>query len=214
MKIIFIWILFNSIVFAQSFGSKINDGNEKYSAEKYEEALNAYQDALLDDPQSAVAHFNRGDAFYKLEKYEEAIEEYQKALLGKDIELEAKTHYNIGNAYFKQNKLQESIQEYIKSLDLNSDDSDVKYNLELARAKLKELADKQQQQQGGQQQQQKIEPSENAKKLYELAKNLVSLRHYKDAMEIMVEGEKKDPTVAAYKDFTKRIGNVVGIEVE
>jgi len=30
----------------------------------------------------------------------------------------------------------------------------------------------------------------------------------------MTEGEKQDPTVAVYKDFTKRIGEIVGIEVQ
>jgi len=212
MKLILVWTLLCTFVFGQSFRSKINEGNNKYNEENYEEALNSYQDALLDDPQNAIAHFNRGDALYKLEKYDEAIEEYQKSLTGKDIELEAKTHYNIGNVYFQQNKLQESIQEYIKSLDLKSDDKDVKYNLELARAKLKELADKQQSNQD--QKPQKIEPSENAKKLYELAKNLVSLRRYKEGFDVMTEGEKQDPTVAVYKDFTKRIGEIVGIEVQ
>jgi hypothetical protein len=69
--------------------------------------------------------------------------------------MDGKAYYNIGNAYFKQDKLQESIQSYIKALDINPDDRDAKYNLELARAKLKEMADKQQQQpqQSGQQQQ-------------------------------------------------------------
>ena len=139
-KIILIILVLNSIIFAQSLRTKINEGNDKYNEEQFEEALNSYQDALIDDPQSAIAHFNRGDAFYKMEKYEQALEEYQKALSAKDINLEAKTHYNIGNAYFKQDKLQESIESYITSLNLNPEDKDAKYNLELARAKLKEMA--------------------------------------------------------------------------
>jgi tetratricopeptide (TPR) repeat protein len=89
-----------------------------------------------------------------MEKYDKAIEEYQKALSAKDIQMEAKTHFNIGNSYFKQDKLQESIESYVTSLELNPDDKDAKYNLELARAKLKEMADKQQQQPQPNQQQQ------------------------------------------------------------
>jgi tetratricopeptide (TPR) repeat protein len=75
--------------------------------------------------------------------------------------MDSQTHYNIGNSYFKQDKLQESIEAYKKALDLNPNDQDAKYNLELARAKLKESAQKQQQQpqqspkqQQGQEQQQ------------------------------------------------------------
>ncbi|MCK5032980.1 MAG: tetratricopeptide repeat protein, partial [Calditrichia bacterium] len=71
---------------------------------------------------------------------------------------------NIGNTYFKQDKLQESIESYITSLNLKPDDNDAKYNLELARAKLKELADKQQQQpQQNQQQQQGEQQKESGK---------------------------------------------------
>ncbi len=152
--IFFIIIHFNSGN-AQSIRSKVNDGNAQYHEEQYEEALNNYQDALLDDPKNEIVSFNQGDALYKLEKYDKAIEAYQKVIGGNDIKMDAKAYYNIGNAYFKQDKLQESIQSYIKSLDINPDDLDTKYNLELARAKLKELADKQQQQpqQSGQQQQ-------------------------------------------------------------
>ncbi len=209
-KISLIWILLCTLVFAQSFRSKINDGNKNYTEEKYEEALNSYQDALLDDPQNAIAHFNRGDAYYKIEKYDQAIEEYQKALTGKDIALEAKTHYNIGNVYFKQDKLQESIQSYIKSLDLKPDDLDTKYNLEFARAKLKELADKKQS--GDNQQQQNIDPSEYAKALKAQAGDLASKRQYKKALDLLNEGLKKDKTVAAYQSFIKRLNDVAIIE--
>jgi tetratricopeptide (TPR) repeat protein len=141
--------------FGQSIRSKVNEGNSQYHEEKYEEALNNYQDALLDDPKNNIAIFNQGDALYKLKKYEKAIESYQKIVGSEDRMIDSKAYYNIGNAYFKQDKLQESIQSYIRALDLNPDDHDAKYNLELARAKLKEMADKQQQQpqQSGQQQQ-------------------------------------------------------------
>ena len=142
----------SSSVWSQSVRSKINEGNSQYQEEKYEEALNNYQDALLDDPKNNVAIFNQGDALYKLEKYDKAIEAYQKIIGGKDLLIDGKAHYNIGNAYFKQDKLKESIESYIRALDLNPDDQDAKYNLELARAKLKEMADKQQQQNGQQQQ--------------------------------------------------------------
>lgn len=200
-----------SMVFAQSFRSKINDGNNQYNEEKYEEALNSYQDALIDDPQSAIAHFNRADAFYKMEKYDEALEEYQKALSAKDVAMEARIHYNIANTYFKQDKLQESIESYIISLDLNPNDKDAKYNLELARAKLKEKAEKQKME-GNNQQDQKIEPSEFAKETKKQAEALVAQRKYTEALNLMLDAERKDQTILVYKDFTNRINDIVGIE--
>jgi Ca-activated chloride channel family protein len=140
--------------FAQSMRGKINAGNKMYHQEKYDEALNKYKDALLDDPKNEIATFNQGDASYKIQKYDEAIESFQKVLGSKDLKSEEQAHFNIGNSFFKQDKLQESIQAYKMALDLDPDDQDAKYNLELARAKLKEQAQKQQMQQQPQQQQQ------------------------------------------------------------
>jgi Ca-activated chloride channel family protein len=187
---------------------KVQKGNDHYYDEKYDEALTSYQDALLEDPQSTVAHFNQGNALYKLEKYEEAIESYQKSLASKEISMEALAYFNIGNAYFKQDKLQESIAAYIKALERNPGDQDTKYNLELARAKLKESADKQQ----SQPEQQNIEPSEYAKQLLEQAKQLVAQRKYEQAYQLMVEGEKRDRTVAAFRAFTMRVKDIVDID--
>jgi len=190
-KILIIILSLNSLIFAQSLRTKINEGNDKYNEEQFEEALNSYQDALIDDPQSAIAHFNRGDAFYKMEKYDQALEEFQKALSAKDIKLEAKTHYNIGNTFFKQDKLKESLESYIISLDLNPNDIDTKYNLELARAKLKEMADKQKTD-SNDQQQQNIEPSEYAKEIKKQAEALVAQRKYTEALNLMLDAERKD----------------------
>jgi Ca-activated chloride channel family protein len=187
----------------------VQQGNEHYNIEEYDDALNSYQAALLEDQQSAIAHYNQGNALYKLEKYDEAIESYQKALGAKEIEMESLAYFNIGNAFFKQDKLQESIGAYIKSLERNPGDQDAKYNLELARAKLKESADKQQSQQ---QDQQNIEPSEYAKKLLEQAKQLVEQRKYEQAHQLMIEGEKRDRTVAAFRAFTTRIKDIVDMQ--
>ena len=141
-------------IFGQGIRSKVNEGNERFNEEKYEDALSKYQDALLDDPVNEKIIFNKGDALYKLKKYDESIEEFQKVVGSEDLMLSAKALHNIGNSYFMQDKLQESINAYKRSLELNPDDRDTKFNLELARAKLKEMAQKQPQQQNQQQQNQ------------------------------------------------------------
>ncbi|NOX88601.1 MAG: tetratricopeptide repeat protein [Calditrichaeota bacterium] len=213
------WIVINLIMlmligsaYADSIRGKVKKGNELYQEGKYEQALAAYQDALLDDPLNEIALFNQGNAYYKLKKYKEAIETYQKVVGSENLQLSAKAFYNIGNARFQQNKLKESIEAYKKSLELNPDDIDAKYNLELARAKLKELADKKQMpNQQQQQQNKKIEPSEFAKQLKQQAEKLVDQRRYKDAYRLMTDGLKKDKTVAAFSDFIQRIKDVVDI---
>jgi len=154
VSVILVIICAASILPAQGIRSKIREGNEHFRNQKYEEALGKYQDALLDDQQNDQAKFNKGDALYKLQKYDEAMQSFEQVVGSKDLDISARALYNIGNVHFQQNKLQESIDAYKKSLELNPNDLDAKYNLELARAKLKEMADKQQMPQNQQQQQQ------------------------------------------------------------
>ena len=196
---------------ADSIRGKVKKGNELFTQGKYEEALAAYQDALLDNPLNEIALFDQGDAYYKMKKYKEAIDAYQKVVGSKDLILSSKAFYNIGNAYFQQNKLKESIEAYKKSLELNPNDKEAKYNLELARAKLKEMAKKQKTQNKQQNKQKPIEPSEFAKKLKAQAEKLVDQHKYQEAFQLMMNGLKKDRTVAAFQGFIKRIKDVVDI---
>jgi len=214
LEVIFLSVFFACSLSAQGIRKKIEKGNENYAKEQFEQALTDYKDALLDDPLNETALFNQGNALYKLKKYEEAVETFQKNVSSEDLDLCAKAYYNIGNTYFQMNKLQESIQSYIKSLELNPNDTDAKFNLELARAKLKESADKQQQQKKNDNQdkkQEKIDPSEFAKKLKREADRLVKLRRYADAYGIMENGMKQDQTVKAYQDFISRLQEITGI---
>jgi tetratricopeptide (TPR) repeat protein len=196
-------------LFADADQGKIKKGIEAYEKEQWDEALNHFQDALLDDPENPRLHFNVGSVQYQKQKYEEALQSFQKALLTKDVTLQESAYYNIGNTYYQMNKYQESIEAYKKALDLEPTDQDAKNNLELVRAKLKEMADKQQQQN---QQQQQIEPSEYAKQLKAQAEALVAQRFYKEAHQLMEQGLQSDPTVAAFQSFIDRLKDVVEIE--
>ena len=84
-----------------------------------------------------------------MEKYEKALESFQKSLGTEDNQLEEKTYYNIGNTYFQQNNLVESINAYKKALDIDPNDKDAKYNLELALKQQQQQEQQQQQQQQG-----------------------------------------------------------------
>jgi Ca-activated chloride channel homolog len=150
--------------------SKIKDGIESFQSEKWDESLNKFQDALVDDPTNPLLHFNVGDALYKKKNFEEALKSFEKSLNTKDVSLQQQAYYNIGNNYYQMNKYQEAIDYYKKALELDPEDVDAKYNLELVRAKIKEMSKKQpmnnqqqsqQQQQGDKQQQQQQQGSED-----------------------------------------------------
>ncbi len=148
-----LFLLLPVIVFSQSTRKKVNEGNQLFEEEKYDEANNKYQDALLDNPASTEIQFNVGDVNYKKKKFEDALEAFYKSLDSKQIELQAKAYYNIGNTFYKSGKLAESIQAYKQALKLNPQDEDAKYNLEFVRNKLKQNASNQNQQNNQQQEQ-------------------------------------------------------------
>lgn len=145
--------------YAQSEREKVAEGNQLFAEEKYDEANNKYQDALLDNPTSPEIQFNVGNVLYKKNDHEKALESYQKSLDSDDALFQSQSYYNIGNTLYKSGKLPESILAYEQALKLNPDDMDAKYNLEFVRNQIKQNAqpqgqDQQQQQQQDQQQQQ------------------------------------------------------------
>ncbi|HEX9652485.1 MAG TPA: tetratricopeptide repeat protein, partial [bacterium] len=157
---IFLNFAVGSALFAQGH-KQVQEGNELYSQEKYDEANNKYRDALIDNPESPIVHFNIGDVLYKKKNFEEAIKSFDKTTSADDVLLQAKSYFNVGNSLYRMGKLPESIQMYKKALELNPDDEDAKYNLEYVRTKIKNEAEKQQNQpQSGEQQQEQQQQSE------------------------------------------------------
>ena len=146
-KITLLSIFLLSVVLTQFLNaadrSKIEDGVKAYDKEQWDESLNKFQDALVDDPTNPLLHFNVGDVHYKKKNYDEAIKSFEKSLSTNDVSLQEKAYYNLGNSYYQNNKYQEAIDYYKKALELNPDDLDAKYNLELVRAKIKEMSKKQ-----------------------------------------------------------------------
>lgn len=135
--------LFNCLTWA-SFRGKISKGNNLYHKEKFDKALKEYQDAQINNPESIELHFNLGNALYKKGEFEQAYKEYEMATYSKNALLQAKAYYNMGNSLYRQGKLAESIQVYKKSLEINPDDEDAKYNIELVQKKIKEQLNKKQ----------------------------------------------------------------------
>ena len=149
-------------LYADDFADLVGKGNEAFENNEYNTALEYYHQAEVERPETPGLDYNIGSALYKEQKYEEAVDRLQKSLATDDVLQQAQAYYNLGNVHFRMDDYQQAIQNYQNSLELNPDDIDAKYNLELARKMLKEQMkpESQQNQQQQQQQQQQEEQQE------------------------------------------------------
>ena len=154
-----------------------NAGNDLFTAGKYDEAINKYGEALVDDPDSAPLNFNMGDAHYKSGNYSEALASFGRVRAEADSEREARVAYNIGNVKHRvaaqaeadkpQDALKgyaEALASYRRALGINPRDEDAKFNYELTVKRIKDLKERlekeKQQQKQEEQQEQKQEQGE------------------------------------------------------
>jgi len=115
-----------------------------YHQGRYEQARAGYMRAkdLAEEssPENADLHFNIGATFYQEANYEQAEKEFQQAAAAADPVLREEALYNLGNVAFQQGlkakdveKLKKAAEYYQQALQLNPDDEDAKFNLEVVR---------------------------------------------------------------------------------
>ena len=154
---------------AQSARQFVQQGNEAYRQENYQDALEAYEQAAEVDPDSPRIWFNRGDALYQQGEFEKAIDAYEQAALrSQDPFLEARSKFNQGNASFRNgvnrqqqnprqalSSIEKGVRLYQDALKLDPTLNDARHNVEVARRVLKAMIEQMQNQprQPGQQQQ-------------------------------------------------------------
>ncbi len=146
-------LLLVSTVGAEDYIDLVKKGNEAYQQQDYKTALEYYHGAETELPESPELEYNMAGALHQQGGYEETVERYTRALNTTDVNLEAQSHYNLGNTHFRMGEYEEAITNYQNALEINPDDVDAKFNLELARKRLKEQIKPEQQQQQDQQQQ-------------------------------------------------------------
>lgn len=209
LTLLFIIIFFVNNGWCDLSRGKIKKGIKAFEKSQWDESLQNFQDALLDDPENPIGHYNVGQAYYKKKNYEEALKSYERALSTLDLKLKQKTYYNLGNTYYQLNKYQEAIQSYIKALDLDPADQDAKHNLELVRAKLKELAQKQpmqnqpQPQQGGQSQNSQEQNQQNTEQQQNQQQQVQAGEEKKNESEQQREQEQAVQQAEQKKDLSK-----------
>ena len=131
----------------------VEQGNQAYAAENYEQALEAYEKASELEPDSARIWFNRGSTLYKQEDYTAAGDAFEKAALrGSDPAIEALSKFSHGNSAFRQGvgqqrtdprqalqSVERVVQLYQDALKLNPGLNDARHNIEVARLRMRDL---------------------------------------------------------------------------
>jgi Ca-activated chloride channel family protein len=117
---------------------QLKEGNRLFWKGDYASALQKYNDALIDTPESSVLRFNAGDAAYQMGDAVTAEKQFQEAGDRSPIPvLRSAARYNAGNALYRQGKWKEAIEAYKEALRSNPNDQDAKYNLGVALNALK-----------------------------------------------------------------------------
>jgi len=125
---------------------------------KHEQAVQAYQEALVLEPDNVRIHYDIGRARYEMKQHPEAAEHFQLGLLSKSRAMRANSLYNLGNCQYRQNRLDEAIAMYTQALLQRPGDVRAKQNLEYCWKKKAEQQQKPDSTQQQQQQQQKQPP--------------------------------------------------------
>jgi uncharacterized protein (TIGR02145 family) len=107
-----------------------NLGVDHAEAGRYQEAIEAFKQAIKLKPDDAEAYNNLGFAYNKLGRLQEAIEAYKQAIKLKPDYAEA--HNNLGNVYNKLGRYQEAIDTFKQTIKLKPDLVEAHYNSGIA----------------------------------------------------------------------------------
>jgi tetratricopeptide (TPR) repeat protein len=103
------------------------EGNKLYQEQKYEEAAQAYKEALEISPSQWGYYFNLGLANKKMDKKEEALAAFKKA-----VELSPESYSSnkeLAENFAKSGNYEEAKKYYKKATEISPDDPDAFYNL-------------------------------------------------------------------------------------
>ncbi len=152
---------------ADSVRTMIRRGNEQYAQGQFTEAINEYNEALVEQPGVIEPKFNKANSYYRLDDLGEAIDLYREvAAESKDMTLVSKAKYNLGNCFFQRGAKQRdsdlqkalddmktSITSWRAVLEIDPENPKAARNIEVARLTIKDILDQMKKQQEQQQQQ-------------------------------------------------------------
>jgi len=140
---------------AESARISVQQGNRLYAQGNFNEAINIYEQALLEKPQAREPKFNKANSFYRLDDLAEAMDLYKEvAAESKDMKLVTKAKYNLGNCFFQRgmkqrdSDLQKALEDLKTSithwrgvLDIDPKNEKAAKNIEVARLIIKDIID-------------------------------------------------------------------------
>jgi Ca-activated chloride channel homolog len=196
-----------------------------YQSGKFTNAFEEYNRLVQQKTNDYRLHYDAGAAAYQAKKLEAAEAQFNSALNTPDIisdpQNQQRTYYNLGNTLYrmgeplrepdkKKELWQEAITNYSLAVRLNTNDLDAKNNLAFVKQQLEEL-NKQQDKDKNKQPPEDKEPSAAAKAAKARADEAVKRRQYRQALDIMEESLKNDPTTQNYEDYIKRLQEINGV---
>lgn len=102
-------------------------GNDHSKQGQFQEAVQAYQKSIGQNPKSPVAHYNLGIAYKSLKEYEKAIAAFKKTLELEPEHLDARL--SLGNVYNLLERWEEAIGELNIVVHRRRDDAEAHGNL-------------------------------------------------------------------------------------
>jgi tetratricopeptide (TPR) repeat protein len=155
---------------------------------RWQEATEAFKQAIRIKPDYADAHNNLGAAYSKLGRWQEAVDEYKQAIKIKTDYAEA--HYNLGTTYSKLGRYQEAIDEYKQTIRIKPDYADAHNNLGIVYGELGRY------QEAVESYKQAIIIKPDYTENYNLGINYYKLGRYQDAIEAYKQAIRIKPDYA------------------
>lgn len=152
MKKIYIALLCFSVSFSFYAGIDTWQKNRKavelYRAQKYEQALEIYNELIVNDPYNAVYNYNIAEILYRQNQYEQAAQSYKRVPMYalKKKQLAEYAWYGAGNSFYQLKQWQNAIEMYEQALKIDPENEQTRHNLWLAQQELAKEEQKKEQQ--------------------------------------------------------------------
>ena len=193
--------------------SKVNsiksEAKDHFERGEFKEAAAQYK-TLVDSMgvKEDEISMNLAHSYFQLNDTSNAQNNYMPLTNSANPKFRSVANLQLGVMANRAGKSDDALNYFKNALKADPSNGDARYNYELVKKKLEEKKKQEEQQKKNEQ----MEPYEFAKKLKEQADQLVLVKQYKAAFDLMNDGLKKDKTVAHYQKFIGRLGDVSKIK--